>query len=95
MFSKLLALGLGALAVARAAPAFSFQTPLLSCSVNLDASVAPVKSFEAGEYMIYNDIFGDRPLRVSAPRQPGLGWLRVPGRFWKVVNYANWNPGLK
>ncbi|KAF7350812.1 hypothetical protein MSAN_01642800 [Mycena sanguinolenta] len=35
MFSKVLAFGLGTLAIARAAPAFSFQTPMLSCNVNL------------------------------------------------------------
>ncbi|KAJ6497345.1 hypothetical protein C8R45DRAFT_1128977 [Mycena sanguinolenta] len=86
MFSKLLALGLSALAVVRAAPALSFQTQL-SCSVNLDAVPAPAKSFAAGQYMIYNEAFGERPLRVFAPGEAVWVGPEVPGDFarWSIA----------
>ncbi|KAF8190190.1 hypothetical protein K438DRAFT_1971067 [Mycena galopus ATCC 62051] len=67
MFSKILAFGLGALAVVNAAPAvFSFQTPMLSCSVNmLGTSQAVVKAFDkipaAGQYKISNKNFPNNP----------------------------------
>ncbi|KAF7350839.1 hypothetical protein MSAN_01645900 [Mycena sanguinolenta] len=87
MFSKLLALGLGALAVVHAAPAFSFQTPLLSCSVNLDASVAPVQSLDVRQYWIYNAAFERRPLRVFAPHEDVSVGPEVPGEFarWLIT----------
>jgi len=93
MFSKLLALGLGALAVVRAAPALSFQTQLLSCSVNLDAVPAPATSFAAGQYMTYNEAFEQRPLRVFAPDQAVWVGPEVPGDFarWSIV--PSGNPG--
>ncbi|KAF7350854.1 hypothetical protein MSAN_01647500 [Mycena sanguinolenta] len=96
MFSKLLALGLGALAVVHAAPAFSFQTPLLSCSVNLDASIAPVKAFNAipsGNYRIYNEAFGQRPLRVFGPDQAVWVGPEVPGDYAKWFIAPSGNPG--
>ncbi|KAF7350838.1 hypothetical protein MSAN_01645800 [Mycena sanguinolenta] len=104
MFSKFLALGLGALAFVRAAPALSFQTPLLSCSVNLDAVLTtvslfvtthnthhpsslspPVKSLDGGQYMFYNEAFGDRPLRVFAEDEAVWVGPEDPG------DYARWS----
>ncbi|KAF8190209.1 hypothetical protein K438DRAFT_1763228 [Mycena galopus ATCC 62051] len=76
MFSKILAFGLGALALVNAAPAvFSFQTPMLSCSVNvLGTSQAVVKSFDKfpgpGKYKISNKAFPDLQLRANVPLQP-------------------------
>ncbi|KAF7364105.1 hypothetical protein MSAN_01069500 [Mycena sanguinolenta] len=91
MFSKVLAFGLGALAIVRAAPAFSFQTPMLSCSVNLDASVAPVTSnaIEPGQYKIYNEAFGDYLLRSYGVGQPILVSYSSedlgPYEMWNVI----------
>ncbi|KAF7350832.1 hypothetical protein MSAN_01645100 [Mycena sanguinolenta] len=98
MFSKLPAFGLGALAVVRAAPALSFQTPLLSCSVNLDASVAPVKSFntiEPGKYMIYNAwIYGaNNPLRAYNPEELVFSDFEDPGKFGQWWIAPSENPG--
>ncbi|KAF8164185.1 hypothetical protein K438DRAFT_1984883 [Mycena galopus ATCC 62051] len=84
MFSKILAFGLGALALVNAAPAvFSFQTPMLSCSVNmLGTSQAAVKSFDyfggPGKYKIYNKAFPGlqlvalnwgQPVMLSSPSE--------------------------
>ncbi|KAJ6497366.1 hypothetical protein C8R45DRAFT_1211272 [Mycena sanguinolenta] len=103
MFSKLLALGLSAPAVVRAAPA-----PLsrLSCSPAVSTSTwclemfpsfatkdaddlqsAPVKSLAAGQYMIYNEGFEQRPLRVFAPDQAVWVGPEVPGNFarWSIA----------
>ncbi|KAF7341558.1 hypothetical protein MSAN_02052600 [Mycena sanguinolenta] len=70
MFSKVLAFGLGALALVSAAPASPsfFQ---LSCSTNFATSVAPAKSFdiEPGNYIIYNVANGAQ-LRSYTPEQP-------------------------
>ncbi|KAJ6497348.1 hypothetical protein C8R45DRAFT_1093742 [Mycena sanguinolenta] len=84
MFSKLLAFGLGALAVVGAVPAVLSQKPLLSCSVNFETSVAPVESFaaiEPGEYMIYNEAFGKNPVRAYTPNFPAFVSLEDPGAF--------------
>ncbi|KAJ6497285.1 hypothetical protein C8R45DRAFT_124588 [Mycena sanguinolenta] len=98
MFSKVIAL-LGALALAQAAPAVTFKTPMLSlsCSANFDTSVAPVKSFaglEPGNYKIFNEEFGNGALRaysvneaisVSKDRQ-SLG----PYAMWTVSPSGEW-----
>ncbi|KAF7346688.1 hypothetical protein MSAN_01806600 [Mycena sanguinolenta] len=96
MFSKLLAFGLGALAVVRAAPAFSFQTQQLSCSVNLDVSVAPVHSFNAlepGQYRIWNEAFTSGPLYATHPNSPVLLSPGNPGptTIWSIA--PSGNPG--
>ncbi|KAF7364104.1 hypothetical protein MSAN_01069400 [Mycena sanguinolenta] len=91
MFSKVLAFGLGALALVRAAPAFSFQTPMLSCNVNLDAAVAPVTSnaIQPGQYKIYNEAFGYAQLRSYSLNEPiFVSYTREePGPFgmWNVI----------
>ncbi|KAF7364098.1 hypothetical protein MSAN_01068800 [Mycena sanguinolenta] len=95
MFSKVLAFGLGALALVRAAPVFSFQTPMLSCSVNVDASVAPVTSnaIEPGVYKIYNEAFGPAQLRSYTLNTPiYVSYTREePGPFglWNVISVGS------
>ncbi|KAJ6497310.1 hypothetical protein C8R45DRAFT_1211245 [Mycena sanguinolenta] len=91
MFAKILALGLGALAVARAAPAAFSQNVMLSCSVNLDVSAPPAKSFNAiepGEYMIFNKDFGSSPIRTYGVDRPvfaiEVGEWPGPFGFWRV-----------
>ncbi|KAJ7324026.1 hypothetical protein DFH08DRAFT_817498 [Mycena albidolilacea] len=87
MFSKVLAFGLGAVALARAA---SLQTPMLVCNMNLVTSAGPGKSSSAlnpGVYNIYNvasttqlrSYSNDQPIFVSYTRE-------FPGPFgeWKV-----------
>ncbi|KAF8190205.1 hypothetical protein K438DRAFT_1763224 [Mycena galopus ATCC 62051] len=81
MFSKILAFGLGALALVNAAPAvFSFQTPMLSCSVNM-LDTAAVKSFDEfpgpGRYKISNTAFPDSQLVARQWAQPVT--LSYPG----------------
>ncbi|KAF7350788.1 hypothetical protein MSAN_01640300 [Mycena sanguinolenta] len=97
MFSKVLAFGLGALAIVRAAPAFSFQTPMLLCDANFATSVSPTKSFstiEPGVYRIYNEAYGlhdqlrsyrvDDPIFVARTREePG------PFGIWRVETSGN------
>ncbi|KAF8164187.1 hypothetical protein K438DRAFT_1941965 [Mycena galopus ATCC 62051] len=83
MFSKILAFGLGALALVNAAPAdFSFQTPMLSCSVNmLGTSQAAVKSFDSfppGKYKIFNKAFPDSQI-VAHPWDEEVT-LSTPGK---------------
>ncbi|KAJ6497333.1 hypothetical protein C8R45DRAFT_1093729 [Mycena sanguinolenta] len=102
MFSKLVAFGLGALAVVRAAPAVSFQNSLLSCSVNLDASVAPVKSCNAiaplaePKYRIYNEAFGNNPVFVGL-EDPGVygTWWIAPSGNPGSNEYIITNAGLR
>ncbi|KAF7357257.1 hypothetical protein MSAN_01320900 [Mycena sanguinolenta] len=96
MFSKVLAFGLGALALVRAAPAFSFQTPMLSCDINLPTTVGTAQSFDAlepGTYSIYNEAFGQNQLRsyrtgdaIYVSRT-----LEFPGPFgmWRVETSGN------
>ncbi|KAF8186082.1 hypothetical protein K438DRAFT_1973457 [Mycena galopus ATCC 62051] len=87
MFSKVLAFGLGALALARAA---SLQTPVLVCNLNLVTSAGSGKSSSAldpGMYNIYNvasttqlrSYSNDQPIFVSYTRE-------FPGPFgeWRV-----------
>ncbi|KAF8172257.1 hypothetical protein K438DRAFT_1981705 [Mycena galopus ATCC 62051] len=74
MFSKLLAFGLGALALVHAAPALAFQTPLLSCSVNMfgTESAAAVKSLgdiPAGKYRIFNEEMKGPVRSLPSPNQ--------------------------
>ncbi|KAF7357247.1 hypothetical protein MSAN_01319700 [Mycena sanguinolenta] len=91
MFSKVLTFGLGALALVRAAPAFSFQTPMLSCNVNLATTVGTAQSFDGpvpGTYIIYNEAFGQDQLR-SYQRGDEIFVSRTrefPGPFgeWRV-----------
>ncbi|KAF7350837.1 hypothetical protein MSAN_01645700 [Mycena sanguinolenta] len=87
MFSKVFALGLGALALVRAAPAFSFQTPMLSCSANFDTSVAAIKSnaIEEGFYQLYNEAWDDKEAGDSQLR--GFGYEPI------YVSYSDDNPG--
>ncbi|KAJ7884130.1 hypothetical protein B0H14DRAFT_2564517 [Mycena olivaceomarginata] len=87
MFSKVLAFGLGAVALARAA---SLQTPMLMCNINLGTSAGPVKSFSAldpGVYNIYN-VASTTQLRSYTRNQPiFISYTReFPGPFgeWKV-----------
>ncbi|KAF7346695.1 hypothetical protein MSAN_01807300 [Mycena sanguinolenta] len=96
MFSKLLAFGLGALAVVRAAPSLSFQTQYLSCSVNLDGSVATVKSFDAlepGKYTIWNDgLHPPGPLYAYSPDSLLMaGPASVSPTIWSIT--PSGNPG--
>ncbi|KAJ6497296.1 hypothetical protein C8R45DRAFT_1093691 [Mycena sanguinolenta] len=93
MFSKVLAFGLGALALVHAAPAVSLKTPVLSCNVNFRGIVAPVEplpQIELGNYKIFNDELPsaqlstfqlDEPIFVSttfnSPGPYGL-WTIVP-----------------
>ncbi|KAF8189276.1 hypothetical protein K438DRAFT_2019141 [Mycena galopus ATCC 62051] len=86
MFSKILAFGLGALALVNAATAvFSFQTPMLSCNVNmLGTSQAAVKAFDelpedhkSGQYKIFNKAFPDLHLVARQALQPVM--LSFPG----------------
>ncbi|KAF7350733.1 hypothetical protein MSAN_01634400 [Mycena sanguinolenta] len=95
MFSKVLAFGLGALAIVRAAPAFSFQMPMLSCSPNFDTSVAAVKAnaIEPGRYLLYNEAWGDKQpsqLRGYAVGEPVFVAYSdlEPGVFgvWDVIH---------
>ncbi|KAF7350790.1 hypothetical protein MSAN_01640500 [Mycena sanguinolenta] len=74
MLSKLLAFGLGALAIARAVPAVSFDNHPLSYSLNLATAVAPIQSsdpgLELGLYRIYSDGFGWSQLFAHALDYP-------------------------
>ncbi|KAJ6494289.1 hypothetical protein C8R45DRAFT_1072916 [Mycena sanguinolenta] len=100
MFSKALALGLGALALVSAAPA-SFQSFQFSCSAT---SVAPVKSLDIapGKYGIYNVAYGAQ-LRSFNPEQPIFVTLTrdFPGDFgiWELEDGEDWgkiaNVGLR
>ncbi|KAF8190214.1 hypothetical protein K438DRAFT_1971089 [Mycena galopus ATCC 62051] len=112
MFSKILAFGLGALALVNAAPAvFSFQTPMLSCSVNmLGTSQAAVKSFDEfpgpGRYKISNTAFPDsqlvarqmaQPVTLSSPGQgPGpIGMWDILPALDESAGYLIINVGLR
>ncbi|KAF7357246.1 hypothetical protein MSAN_01319600 [Mycena sanguinolenta] len=88
MFSKVLAFGLGALALVRAAPAFSFQTPMLSCNINLPTTAQSFDGLEPGTYTIYNEAFGQNQLRSYRTNDAIYvsRTLEFPGPFgmWKV-----------
>ncbi|KAF8190211.1 hypothetical protein K438DRAFT_1971088 [Mycena galopus ATCC 62051] len=104
MFSKILAFGLGALALVNAAPAvFSFQTPMLSCSVNmLGTSQAAVKSFDefsvARRYKISNKAFPD--LQLIARQSGGPVTLPSPGEdpgslgMWEILPVQDGSAGF-
>ncbi|KAJ6495439.1 hypothetical protein C8R45DRAFT_1072824 [Mycena sanguinolenta] len=100
MFSStLLAFGLSALALVRAAPAASFQAPMLSCSVELTSDIAPPSAesafgaafgdLESGVYQITNAAFGGQ-LRAYGANQPVVVGppLNAPSTtaMWSVVS---------
>ncbi|KAJ7512987.1 hypothetical protein B0H11DRAFT_15328 [Mycena galericulata] len=97
MFSKVLALGLGALALVRAAP--SFQMPMISCRVNVQTSVAAAdNSFDVlppGTYSISNNAFEGVQLRSYGKDEPIFVSLtrEFPGPFglWRVEQSGNGN----
>ncbi|KAJ6497297.1 hypothetical protein C8R45DRAFT_1093692 [Mycena sanguinolenta] len=97
MFSKILAFGLGALAIVRAAPASSIQMPVLSCSINLDTS-ASAKSFDPilpGKYLIYNEAHeGEFQLNTYTPVEPifVMRTREFPGPYgiWEVAPSGKW-----
>ncbi|KAF8188878.1 hypothetical protein K438DRAFT_2145910, partial [Mycena galopus ATCC 62051] len=110
MFSKILAFGLSALAVVNAAPvAFSFQNPMLSCSVNM-LGTAAVKSFDefpgAGLFKVSNKAFPDlrlvagkwgKPVKLSDPGEvpDSLGVWHIQPVNDGSAEYAIFHVGLR
>jgi hypothetical protein len=91
MFSKILAFGLVALTLVRAAP--SFQAPMVSCSVNLDvgsqngipAAAGHFGRLEQGNYLITN-IGSGTELRSYRQNDPIFVAMtrEFPGPFGEV-----------
>ncbi|KAF8140877.1 hypothetical protein K438DRAFT_1946588 [Mycena galopus ATCC 62051] len=101
MFFKVLTFGLGALALAHAAPSMSCQF-----SIDVGTAVATPNSFgglPSGEYMIYNQGFGEHALRsqsrnesiyVSRTPDPGPSEQWLVERYGEGSEYTITNVGL-
>ncbi|KAF8140861.1 hypothetical protein K438DRAFT_1785324 [Mycena galopus ATCC 62051] len=82
MISKVLTFGLGALALVRAAPAaFSFQTPMLSCSVKMGTVRAVVHFYDDNAAELESSSLVPRCCHADLVRrirtlQPGL-WIQA------------------
>ncbi|KAF8131747.1 hypothetical protein K438DRAFT_1998838 [Mycena galopus ATCC 62051] len=89
MFSKVLALSLGALALLSATKAVSLQTPMFSCSVDdLGPSIERTSFQEplSGQYTIFNPTWGSSALQVKYV----WGWLALRFRYSQPANDTKW-----